>query len=126
MVGERLAEMGIPDHICAAVEIVCEVADEEGIDPRLSPVEGSVHPEYLAAVVGWLKITGNGLPKIWLRRFASHEDDHWFIHREHKPIAERAGIRVEIPRSCYSFKRPAHAFPIDPPPNALLFKNRES
>ena len=48
-VGERLAEMGIPDHICAAAEIVCEVADEEGIDPRLSPVEGSVHPEYLAA-----------------------------------------------------------------------------
>ena len=126
IVGERLAEMGIPDHICAAVEIVCEVADEEGIDPRLSPVEGSVHPEYLAAALGWLKITGNGLPKIWLGRFAWHEDDHWFIHPEHKPIAEKAGIRVEIPRSCYSFKRPAHAFPIDPPPNALLFKTRES
>ena len=126
IVGERLAEMGMPDHICAAAEIVCEVADEAGIDPRLCPVEGSVHPEYLAAVLGWLKITGNELPRKWLSRFAWHEEDNWFVHPEHKPIVERAGLGVESPRSCYSFKRPAQALPIEPLPNALLFKTRES
>lgn len=66
------------------------------------------------------------LPNDWLVRFAWREEAHWFIHPEHKPIVERAGLTVERPRSCYSFKRPAHELPIDPPPNALLFKTRKS
>ena len=40
IVGERLAEMGIPDHIWAAAEIVCEVADEEGWIPAFVPPAG--------------------------------------------------------------------------------------
>jgi hypothetical protein len=126
IVGERLAEMGIPDHICAAAEIVCEIADEEGIDPRLCPVNGSLHPEYLAAFLGWLKIAGENLPKAWLGRFAWHEDGNWFIHPEHAPVVEKAGFKIERPKSCYSFKRPAHELPIDPPPNALLFRTQGS
>lgn len=127
IVGERLAERGIANHICAAAEIVCEVADEEGIDPRSCPVEGAVDPEYLAAVLGWLKITtGNRLPKKWLDRFAWNENEKWFIHPEHARVVKRAGLTVENTRSCYSFKRPAHELPIDPPPNALLLQTRES
>ncbi|ODU24101.1 MAG: hypothetical protein ABS95_02285 [Verrucomicrobia bacterium SCN 57-15] len=126
IVGERLAEMEIPDHICAAAEIVCEVADEEGVDPRLCPTESSVHPEYLAAVLGWLKFAGNDLPSTWLDRFAWNENENWFIHPEHAPVVARAGLKVERPKSCYCFKRPAWKLPIDPPPNALLFKTRDS
>lgn len=126
IVGERLAEMGVPDHICAAAEIVCEVADEEGIDPRFCPVDGAVHPEYLASVLGWLKVTGERLPKSWLGRFAWHEEGNWFVHPDHARVVEIAGLKVEKSRSCYSFKRAADELPIDPPPNALLFKTRDS
>lgn len=126
IVGERLAEMGIADHICAAAEIVCEVADEEGIDPRFCPVNGAVHPEYLAFVLGWLKVTGERLPKAGLGRFAWHEEGNSFVHPEHALVVEIAGLKVEKPRSCYSFKRAADELPIDPPPNALLFKTRDS
>lgn len=126
IVGERLAEMGNGDHICAAAEIVCEVADEEGIDPRLCPVEGAVDPEHVAAVLGWLKMTGGNLPKEWLDQFTWNENERWFIHPEHAPLVKSAGLRVEKPRRCYSFKRAPHALPIDPPANALLFKTRDS
>lgn len=126
IVGERLAAMGIPDHICAAAEIVCETADEEGIDPRLCPVEGAMHPEHLAAALGWLKITGDNLPKRWLGIFAWHEDENWFVHPEHTPIVELAGLRTEKPNRCWSFKRPPHELPIDPPPHALLFRTGSS
>ncbi len=126
IVGERLAEMRIADHICAAAEIVCEVADEEGLDPRLCPVEGAVDPEHLAAVLGWLKIGRNRLTKKWLDRFAWNENEKWFIHPEHAHVVERAGLTLEKPKRCYSFKRAAHELPIDPPANALLFKTRSS
>lgn len=126
IVGRRLAEMGIPDHVCAAAEIVCEIADEEGIDPRLCPVEGSIDPEHVAAVLGWLKITGSNLPERWLDQFAWRENETWFIHPELVPLAKGAGLRAEQPRRCYSFKRLPHELPIDPPANALLFKTRVS
>lgn len=122
IVGERLAEMGIPDHICAAAAILCEVADEEGIDPRSCSGKGSVHPEYLAAFLGWLKIAGNNLPREWLSRFAWHDGGNWFIHSEHALVVERAGLETEKPTTCHTFKRPAHELPIDPPPNSLLFR----
>ncbi len=126
IVGERLAAMGMPDHICAAAEIVCEMADEEGIDPRLCPIEGAVHPEHLAAALGWLKIIGNNLPKTWLGRFAWHEDENWFVHPEQAPVVEMAGLKIGKSKGCCSFKRPAHELPIDPPPYALLFRTRSS
>lgn len=122
IVGERLAEMGIPDHICAAAEILCEVADEGGIDPRSCSSKGSVHPEYLAAFLGWRKIAGDNLPREWLGRFAWHEDGNCFIHPEHALVVEATGLKTERPRSCYTFKRPAHELPIDLPPNSLLFR----
>lgn len=122
IVGERLAEMGIPDHICAAAEILCEAADEEGIDPRSCSSKGSVHPEYLAASLGWRKIAGDNLPREWLGRFAWHDGGNWFIHPEHTLVVERAGLEIEKPTTCYTFKRPAHELPIDPPPNSLLFR----
>ncbi len=126
IVGERLAEMGIADHICAAAEIVCEVADEQGLDPRSCPVDGAIDPEHLAAVLGWLKIIGEHPPKKWLGRFAWNDNDKWFVHPEHARVVERAGLTVENPKRCYSFKRAAHELPIDPPPNALLFGTRGS
>jgi hypothetical protein len=124
IVGERLAEMGIPDHICAAAEIVCEVADEEGMDPGLCPADGSVSPEHVAAVLGWLKVSGEHLPEEWLGQFAWHEDKKWFIHPEHSAFVETSGLPVESPEPCHSFKRPEHDLPIDPPAGALLFASR--
>lgn len=126
VVGERLAGMGIPDHICAAAETLCEVADAEGVDPPSYSGKGSVHPEYLAAFLGWRKIAGNHLPKEWLDRFAWHEGGNWFIHPEHAPVVETAGLKIERPRRCYTFKRPAYELPIDPPPDSLLFRTRAS
>ena len=124
IVGERLAEMGLPDHICAAAEIVCEVADEQGMDPGLCPADGSVSPEHLAAVLGWLKVAGENLPEKWLSRFAWHEDTKWFVHPEQTAIVETSGLPVESPKPCYSFKRPENDLPIDPPAGALLFATR--
>src|SRR5713226_9695900 len=124
IVGERLAQLGIPDHICAAAEIVCEVADEQGMDPALCPADGAVSPEHVAAVLGWLKVTGRSLPEEWLGQFAWHENEKWFVHPDHRVVVERAGLAVESPRPCYSFKQSEDALPIDPPAGSMLFASR--
>ena len=121
LVGERLAGMGIPDHICAAAEIVCEVADEDGMDPRSCLAEGSVCPEHIAAVLGWLRLKADNLVEERLRRFAWHQDGAWFIHPEYKSLAESVGLAVERPVRCPSFIRPDAELPTDAPEGALLF-----
>ena len=59
-----------------------------GWTPGLCPANGSVSPEHVAAVLGWLKVTGENLPEKWLGRFAWHEDKKWFIHPEHRAVVE--------------------------------------
>jgi len=68
------------------------------MDPGLCPADGAVSPEHVAAVLGWLKVTGQSLPENWLGQFAWHENEKWFVHPDHRTVVERAGLAVESPR----------------------------
>lgn len=118
VVGERLMLMGFPDHICAAAEMICEIADETECDPESVPVKGSVSVEHLAAFLGWQKVLA--VPRD-LRLRAWTDGKVWFLPPQQVARAKAAGISASLPRPGYSFRSPPEDLPIGPPFGAVLF-----
>lgn len=121
VVGERLALMDFPDHICAAAEMVCEFADQAGCDPESMPAHGSVSIEHLAAFLGWQKVEGARLPLRELRSQAWTDGRVWVLPPQCVARAKAAGLFTKLPRLCPAFRRSPTALPVDPPPRAELF-----
>jgi hypothetical protein len=106
VVGERPALMGFPDHICAAVENICEIADETDCNPESVPVKGSVSVEHLAAFLGWQKVLA--VPRD-LRLHAWTDGKVWLVPPQQIARAKAAGIFASLPRPGYSFRSPPEA-----------------
>jgi len=119
LVGERLSNLGYPDYICFAAEIVCETADDAGEDPRSLLAAGAVSPEHIAANLGWFKTAPvSGKQLAWLEKRGVQDSANFFIHPSDVAKAQLIGLRTEAAKPCYSFK--PEGFPCDPPEGSRL------
>jgi hypothetical protein len=121
LVGERLSNLGYPDYICFAAEIVCETADDAGEDPRSLLATGAVSPEHIAANLGWFKTAPvSGKQLAWLEKRGVQDSANFFIHPSDVAKARLIGLRTEAAKPCYSFK--PEGFPCDPPEGSRLYR----